>query len=61
MPDSEHNSITSARDRAKILGKSKHWPVITNSAEVGVKCIRQNAIVYELSAHNNILTRLIGC
>lgn len=61
MAYSEDDNITAARDRAKILGKSKYWPVITNNAEVGVECIRKNAVVYELSADNDVLACLIGC
>lgn len=60
MANSEYDSITGSRDRAKILGKSKYWPVITDSAEVGVGCIRKNAVVYELSAHDDVLTCLVG-
>jgi len=60
MTDSKNDSITGA-SLAKVLGESKHWPVIANGMEVGIECIRKNAVVYELSAHNDVLICLIGC
>lgn len=60
VSDREHDGITGARDHAEILGKCKNWPVVANSTEIGVKRIRQSAIIYELSAHDDILARLIG-
>lgn len=61
MTDSEDDSLAGSRDGAKIVCKSKHWPVILNSTVVGVECIRKYTVVYELSAHDGVLTCLIGC
>lgn len=60
MTDGEDNSITGAGDLAKILGKSKYWPVVANRAEIGVERIGKDTVVYELSANNDVATCLIG-